>query len=63
MNEKPDDLMASPRSWPDDYPGENGQYMCECFSCKQRFVGHKRRVICRECAFPKESDTSRTPYR
>jgi len=40
--------IVSPRSWPD--PGENGQYLNRCSRCRQQFMGHKRRIICRECA-------------
>lgn len=37
------------RSWPDDYGHENGNYVNCCSQCQQPFVGHKRRVLCREC--------------
>jgi hypothetical protein len=37
------------RDWPEDFPHENGMYMCKCRECNQRFFGHKRRMICKEC--------------
>ena len=37
-------------SWPEDFGGENGNYHNECVTCKTLFIGHKRRVVCRECA-------------
>lgn len=45
-----DSLERDARSWPDDFTHENGKYECRCAGCKKTFVGHKRRVICRECA-------------
>jgi hypothetical protein len=35
--------------WPEDFPGENGQYECICVKCGRHFVGHKRRVVCKVC--------------
>lgn len=32
--------------------GENGRYSCQCVNCGRTFIGHKRRVICPECAPP-----------
>jgi hypothetical protein len=49
--ERPCDLVNSPRSYPEDYPGENGQYINECLLCRLKFVGNKHRVLCRECVF------------
>jgi hypothetical protein len=43
------DLAASPRSWPQDFDYENGNYSCRCRYCKNYFVGHKRRCVCRVC--------------
>ena len=40
--------------WPDDFPHENGNYNCKCSTCQRWFIGHKRRVTCRECAQHKE---------
>lgn len=39
----------SPRNWKEDYEHENGNYTCICIECKESFIGHKRRVICKEC--------------
>ena len=36
--------------WPEDFSHENGNYQCECYYCKAIFTGHKRRVVCKECA-------------
>jgi hypothetical protein len=44
-------LWRSSRSYPEDYPGENGQYMNECLLCRLKFIGNKHRVLCRECVF------------
>lgn len=49
---KPRDLEESPRSWPEDYSDENGQYIQTCLNCNRQFMGHKRRVVCRECVYP-----------
>jgi hypothetical protein len=38
------------RSWQKDFPLENGNYMCQCTSCKKNFIGHKRRITCSICA-------------
>lgn len=40
---------ALPRDWPEDFAHENGQYMCHCAECSERFFGHKRRRICKVC--------------
>lgn len=39
----------SPRNWTEDYPDDNGQYFHNCVTCQQSFIGHKRRVQCKEC--------------
>lgn len=44
------ELHDSERSFKEDYGHENGQYVCICFMCKQKFMGHKRRVICKSCS-------------
>ena len=41
--------VAGERDWPEDFSHENGNYECRCYSCKNTFVGHKRRVTCRLC--------------
>lgn len=35
--------------WPEDFHLENGNYECECIKCKSKFIGYKRRVICKSC--------------
>ncbi len=35
--------------WPEDAHLENGNYVNSCCKCKQRFIGHKRRVVCKAC--------------
>lgn len=40
---------TNPKDWPEDFSHENGNYMCRCVSCKGDFVGHKRRVVCKQC--------------
>ena len=42
-------LPTSPKSWPEDYSHENGSYINQCYLCKSPFIGHKRRVVCKEC--------------
>jgi len=37
------------RSWEEDFDGENGRYTNECCVCKKEFIGHKRRVSCKQC--------------
>ena len=41
-----------PCDWVEDYSHENGQYQNPCIRCNVMFYGHKRRVICRQCAEP-----------
>lgn len=50
-------LKQSPKSYQEDFSHENGNYYCRCLRCENDFIGHKRRVICKECliiAFGKE---------
>lgn len=42
-------IEVTPRDWPEDFSYENGNYTNNCCRCKQLFVGHKRRVFCKEC--------------
>jgi len=44
------DLINSPKNWKEDYEHENGNYMNHCRTCNQKFLGHKRRVQCKECS-------------
>lgn len=37
------------RDWPEDFEHENGNYMCSCGTCKETFMGHKRRITCKKC--------------
>lgn len=39
-----------PRDWREDSSHENGNYNCTCCLCKETFIGHKRRVVCKVCA-------------
>jgi hypothetical protein len=39
----------SKRNWYEDYELENGKYYGYCSVCSNEFLGHKRRVICRDC--------------
>lgn len=38
-----------PRDFPEDFNNENGKYLCTCRICHLSFVGHKKRIICKEC--------------
>ena len=42
-------LQAEERDFPEDFKYENGNYEHKCTSCGQKFIGHKRRFICKEC--------------
>lgn len=37
------------RNWQCDYTHENGNYCNTCIYCLRLFIGHKRRISCREC--------------
>jgi len=50
-----DTLKGSELSWEEDFSHENGNYICICMECNLKFVGHKRRVVCKKCA-SKEKD-------
>jgi len=45
----------SPKNWTEDYNHENGNYICTCSKCKENFIGHKRRPLCKECGQLKET--------
>mgnify|MGYP005624636563 CR=1 FL=1 len=45
---KQDDI----KNWQEDFPHENGEYVCSCCICDKMFLGHKRRVVCWLCAYP-----------
>lgn len=42
--------LASDRDWAEDFSHENGNYLCRCQRCTKMFYGHKRRIVCHECA-------------
>lgn len=41
---------STERDWPEDFKLENGNYMNICTTCKQGFMGYKRRFTCKVCA-------------
>jgi hypothetical protein len=45
----------TPRDWPEDWSHENGRYLCLCVNCETQFYGHKRRVVCKVCAQPRNA--------
>lgn len=45
-------LRDSSKSFQEDYPHENGNYVNTCFKCKSDFMGHKRRIACKDCYNP-----------
>lgn len=42
-------VTLSKGDYPEDFPGENGNYQCICSKCGKSFLGHKRRVTCKTC--------------
>lgn len=42
--------VPSSRDWPEDFNHENGNYHNRCTSCNEMFIGHKRRMTCKQCA-------------
>jgi hypothetical protein len=56
---KPEHPEHSDRDWTEDFPHENGNYVCHCVHCGENFYGHKRRPLCRKCAM--EVTTSDAP--
>jgi hypothetical protein len=48
---EPEAPTAEPmRNWEEDFSHENGQYTCRCVECGHKFIGHKRRQECKDCA-------------
>ena len=47
------------KCWPEDFEHENGNYFCNCIKCKEMFIGHKRRVVCKECVDTGEDNESK----
>jgi len=43
------ELQNSPKNWPEDFSHENGNYINTCMRCNEKFLGHKRRVVCKQC--------------
>lgn len=56
-------FKAGERDWEEDFPKENGQYFCKCVECGEKFIGHKRRLVCRKCAKDEEERTIYTDRR
>jgi uncharacterized OB-fold protein len=46
LRRKPDPI----HDWFEDFDHENGMYECKCCNCGVFFVGHKRRIVCFDCA-------------
>lgn len=42
------------KNWTEDFSHENGNYQNICMYCKDFFIGHKIRVVCKECMVPKK---------
>lgn len=47
--------MNLKRDWIEDFKHENGKYENKCIECKRKFIGHKRRVLCKACAITEEN--------
>lgn len=45
----PDIIKKTDRDHSEDFKLENGKYEHICYRCKQKFYGHKRRIICKKC--------------
>ena len=45
-----DQIIVTPRDWPEDFSHENGAYLNHCHNCQITFIGHKRRITCKVCA-------------
>jgi len=41
---------VEPVDWEEDFKLENGNYQCQCTTCRQLFIGHKRRITCKLCS-------------
>ena len=44
------ELKVSSKSWKSDFHLENGNYINKCLRCNSQFIGHKSRVMCRDCS-------------
>lgn len=49
-NESYKEALVSNRNWIKDFNYENGKYLNKCLACDCNFIGHKRRLICYQCA-------------
>lgn len=49
-------LTYSERDWPEDFPHDNGNYVCKCSICHRHFFGYKRRLVCKICSVPNDLD-------
>ena len=38
-------------NWKEDFGHENGNYENICIDCGDPFIGHKRRQVCKSCAY------------
>lgn len=47
------DVFMDGNNWEEDFPHENGSYFNTCTVCGNLFMGHKRRVLCKECVVEK----------
>lgn len=54
-------ILNSEKSWPEDYSHENGKYLNCCSMCGAEFMGHKRRVVCKQCSAPKNQEFNCPP--
>lgn len=50
MNEPLHTLGSGAGDWPEDFGHDNGFYLVGCRTCERRFFGHKRRIMCKDCA-------------
>lgn len=50
MNQSDKTVGSVERDWVEDATMEAGDYQNMCCGCKRVFVGHRGRVVCRECA-------------
>lgn len=55
MTTRPLPRIDDPRNYPEDFPGENGNYICNCAVCGNDFLGYKRRCECKLCRTKREA--------
>lgn len=56
-------VVHDPRDWSEDFPYENGNYQNRCVECKEIFIGHKRRVVCKKCQSEYEEKLAQRTHR